>query len=452
MNRKDISADKRLTQPARRPRVRRVTPVLLPVLLWILTWHSVLGGAAAPLPPTSFTPAVSEVMQDILSTTLTGYVGDLSGEWPIQVAGETVTLVTRYSFAEPYISLAELYAIERFTDLGLPATCCSYTLESTTRCNIVAEQPGVLAPDRIVIMGAHLDAITTSEPERFYHAPGADDNASGTAAVLAAAGALSGYDLPFTVRYVLFTGEEQGLYGSQAYAEKIALAGEDTLAMLNLDMIGYNTGTRKIDVHIRAGTEGERDRTIADVFSRTLTTYNVGLTPAIIAGSEGLSDHISFWEQGYPAVLVIEDGEDFNPNWHTTSDLLSALDVDYMTKAAQAAVATVMQLAGVVDFVHKPALISVARPVTLWAVSHLPDTFPVTYSWDLGNGIRLDGPIITPTFGFGQLLTAEASWQVTMTVSYEGESLHISKRLPVDSRSRRLRNWSLHLPVIVRMM
>jgi Zn-dependent M28 family amino/carboxypeptidase len=447
MNRVGRSSGRISAHRAERPLARRAFLTLLPVLLWAMMWHGVVVGTAAPapLPPASFTPAVLEAMQGIESTTLTAYVGDLSGEWPIQIGGETVRLVTRYSFAEPYIDLAESYALERFADLGLPATCHSYVLETTTRCNIVAEQRGVLAPDRIVIMGAHLDSITTSRPERFYDAPGADDNASGSAAVLAAAEVLRTYELPFTVRYVLFTGEEQGLYGSKAYAEMSAAAGDTIVAMVNLDMIGYNTSTRKIDVHVRAGAQGAVDRSIADVFSRTLTTYNVGLTPAIIAGGSALSDHKSFWSQGYPAVLIIEDGGNFNPNYHKTSDRLSALNIDYMTRASQAAVATVMQLAGVVDFVHKPALVSVGQPITLWAISHLPGTLPVTYGWNLGNGILMDGPLITPTFSLGRFPAVTASWHVTMTVSYEGETLHISKQLPVH-------RWSLHLPMVLRMM
>jgi hypothetical protein len=440
-------AEDRLYRRARRPLLRRAALTLLPALLWAALWHSLLAGAAGPaqLPANSFTPVVLEVIQGIESATLTGYVGDLSGEWPIEVEGETVTLVTRYSLAEPYIRLTELYALEQFAELGLPVTCHSYLLEAMTRCNIMAEQRGALFPERIVILGAHVDSITTLRPERFYDAPGADDNASGSAAVLAAAGVLRDYALPFTLRYVLFTGEEQGLYGSQAYAADVAAAGDDVVAMVNLDMIGYNTGTHRIDVHIRRDAAGELDRPIADVFSRTLTTYEMGLIAEIVPSGINASDHAAFWDQGFPAVLIIEDRENFNPNYHRTSDLLANLNVDYMTTASQAAVATVMQLAGVVDFATQPALVSISQPITLWAISHLPDTLPVAYSWDLGNGVLLEGPVITPTLTLGHDYDLQGSWQVTMTVSYEGNVLHISKRLPV-------RSWDLHLPLVVRPM
>lgn len=433
----------------RSPLVRRITPTLLLLLMWGLVWHGVTAGArlSAPLPLTGFTPAVSQAIQEIDAATLTSYVGDLSGEWPVPVAGEMVTLSTRYSLADAAMDLVETYALERFEELGFSAVCHSYQLESMQRCNIVAEQRGALAPDRIVILGAHLDSITDSRTGRLFDAPGADDNASGAAAVLAAAGVLRDYELPFTVRYVLFTGEEQGLYGSMAYAEHVANEGQQIIAMVNLDMVGYNTSLSPpdIDVHIRSADGADLDRPIAAVFSRTLTTYNLGLLPEIVPSGTTASDHAAFWQQGYAAVLIIEDFEDFNPAYHTTQDLLAALDSVYFTKAAQSVVATVMQLAGVVDFVAKPGIVSVSQPVTLWAISHLPDTLPVSYSWDLGNGDVLDGPVITPTFTFGQYPATRNTWHVTMTVTYGGEALQVWKQLPV-------RGWDLLLPMVVRAM
>lgn len=417
--------------------------LLLP-LPWAHSWRATTTAhAAAPLPPNSFTPAISEAIQKIDTESLTRYVGDLSGEWPIEVAGETVTLSTRYSFADASMDLAEAYALERFAELGLAATCHSYILESQPRCNIVAIQPGALVPETVIVVGAHLDSITDSRAERLTIAPGADDNASGVAAVLATASALYGYEFSYNIHYVLFTGEEQGHYGSAAYARHLAAKGYRDVMMVNLDMIGYNsTNTPSdIDIHIRAGAAGRGDWAIGDIFSRAITTYNLGLIPEIVPSGTTASDHDPFWQLGYPAVLVIEDFEDFNPHYHTAQDLLTHLDADYLTRATQAVVATVAQLAGIVDFVAKPGTISTGEPVTLWAISHLPGTLPVNYSWDLGNGVPLIGPILTSTFSSQRYPTLWGLWTITMTVGYEGKTLKTSRELAVGTWE-----WGMELP------
>ena len=81
-------------------------------------------------------------------------------------------------------------------------------------------------------------------------APGADDNASGTAAVIEAARIFSQYDFPFTIIYALWDEEEQGLIGSEYYATQAANAGDSILGVINLDMIGYDgNGDGNADVH-----------------------------------------------------------------------------------------------------------------------------------------------------------------------------------------------------------
>ncbi|MGC9521348.1 MAG: M28 family metallopeptidase [Anaerolineae bacterium] len=293
-----------------RRRLWRVVLTTLLVLLWLMLWRAPTRGALPTMPETlmppatpeapfgqvTYTPIVAVAMRGITPSALYATVGDLSGAWPIHVEGETVTLTTRYSYADPMIGAAEAYARQRFLYAGLTASCEPYTLGTTERCNIVAEQRGILEPERIVVLGAHLDSISTnSDPAQV--APGADDNASGVAAVFAAAVALTRYDLPFTLRYVLFTGEEQGLDGSAAYAEAMVTAGEEIIAMLNLDMIGYNSGAKPepiMQLHTRSGDVGISDRAIARVFTEVVATYNLALVPEIIVGGTSASDHASF--------------------------------------------------------------------------------------------------------------------------------------------------------------
>jgi hypothetical protein len=86
---------------------------------------------------------------------------------------------------------------------------------------------------------------------------------------------------------------------------------------------------------------------IADVFMNVNTTYGLGFTPEkITTGSTNASDHYRFWERGYPAILAIEDFQDFTPWYHTVQDRVATLDLDFFARYAKAAVGTVATLAG----------------------------------------------------------------------------------------------------------
>ncbi|MGC9350000.1 MAG: M20/M25/M40 family metallo-hydrolase [Anaerolineae bacterium] len=442
---------------------RIVLSVALVVSAWAWTTTSVVAGSRvvdAPeaaltpgysaLPPsltgdifseTRYAPVVAETLSGIKSSALYEYVGDLSGEWPVEIAGAPYTLTTRYSFADEAIAMAESYARQHFEALDLPTVCHTYPLRDVERCNIVAEQAGVLEPGRVILLMAHLDSMSNDPMEL---APGADDNASGSAAVMATAEALSRHDLPYTVRYVLTTGEEQGLYGSRAYAKALAADDENVVAVVNLDMIAFNSDDDPVlNVHTRDGTEGEADAAIAQVFADVVQTYGLDLIPAIVASNMRLSDHASFWAEGYPAIAATEDFNDFNgENYHKSWDRLATLDIVYYTDFARAAAATTLHLAGVIDVASDPILIQADEPITLSAVSHLV-TEPVTYTWDLGDGELAYGPVISHTFDSSIGSSVAGYYPVTMTVMHSEGQLSVTRRLPI-------RVSNLFLPFMVR--
>jgi Zn-dependent M28 family amino/carboxypeptidase len=332
--------------------------------------------------------------------------------------------------------------LQHFQAVGLPATCHTYLLDEVERCNIVAEQKGLLVPERVVLLVAHLDSYSkNSDPLEL--APGADDNASGSAAVMAAAEALRGHDLPYTVRYVLTTGEELGLYGSRAYARALAAAGENVVAVVNLDMIAFNSdGVPILNLHTRDGDAGAVDTAIAQVFVDVIETYGLDLLPEVLPSNLRASDHAAFWAEGYPAIAASEDFEDFNwDHYHTDSDRLATLDIAYYTDFARAAAATVMHLSGVVDVTHSPVLVRGGEPVKLSVVSHLV-TKPVTYTWDLGNGDLGHGAVVSHTFATSLASTVSGYYPVTMTVSYAEGRLSVVHRLP-------LRVSNLFLPLML---
>jgi Zn-dependent M28 family amino/carboxypeptidase len=176
-------------------------------------------------------------------------------------------------------------------------------------------------------------------------APGADDNGSGSVAVLMAARLLAPHDFAHTVRFVLFTGEEQGLHGSAAYAADCAARGEDIEGVVNLDMIGYNSdATPVIDLYARTDVAGSLELT--RLFSEVVGIYGLNLVPDRFSdtGPVNQSDQASFLNQGYPAFLAIEDVDDFTPYYHSVWDTLATIDLDYYADFTRAAIATIAHL------------------------------------------------------------------------------------------------------------
>ena len=121
-------------------------------------------------------------------------------------------LGTRYSYATAQLDQAAQYLAGEYTALGLTVTYDPFAFNGNTMTNLAAELPGV-GPDRdhIYILCAHYDSTSSNKPSSV--APGADDNASGSAAVLEAARILSQSRFNRTIRFVHFAGEEQGMTG-----------------------------------------------------------------------------------------------------------------------------------------------------------------------------------------------------------------------------------------------
>lgn len=206
--------------------------------------------------------------------------------------------------------------------------------------NVVATIPGGVLPNYQYLITAHFDDISPS-PQTY--APGADDNASGTASVLEAASIMKDYQFVYTVKFVCFTAEEQGLIGSHFYAKKAKSRGDNIKGVLNFDMIAYDSNH---DGHMQVNTDSN-SLSLANLFIGILSDYGFGFTPRmVIRTGYDYSDHASFWEFNYKAILGIEDDYDFNAYYHTTGDRISAFDTTYFRKFCQAGLASLATLAG----------------------------------------------------------------------------------------------------------
>lgn len=316
---------------ARRPWARvAIALVLVAALL----------GPAAAQNASAYDPAIATMMSQMTSATLLRYVSELSGEAVVYLGNppSAETLMTRYS-RSPQIDKAAQYLTEFYRRIGLAVE--TQRFGDGNWPNVIATLPGTLEPDKVVVLCAHYDSIS-DQPMTW--APGADDNASGAAALMASAEILKNHSFAYTIRFAHFSGEEQGMLGSLAYAQRERAANAKIIAVLNLDMLAWDSEDGP-DMELHAGTRAD-SFAVAVAFAGVIAEYGLPLAPEIKqAQSISASDHSSFWMYNYPAVLVIEDWDNFNTHYHTTADRLSAFNVPYFTAMARASLGTIATLA-----------------------------------------------------------------------------------------------------------
>ncbi|MBP7707570.1 MAG: M20/M25/M40 family metallo-hydrolase [Candidatus Aminicenantes bacterium] len=289
--------------------------------------------AAAPTGPAPAAPPADPFIE-----TLAGQVTASSLNATVQTLQD---FQTRYASTSNCEAAGEaLYAA--FSALGLDDVAFqTFTFAgSYTSRNVVAEKTGSTFPDDIYIVCAHYDS-TSPSATRLTHAPGADDNASGTAAVLEAARVLAPHELDYTVRFIAFSAEEWGLYGSRAYAAAARTAGERVRGVINLDMIAYADAMPE-DLQIIVNPASEW---LADLYLGAAASYGPLAATKTVDASFVYSDHSPFWDTNYPALLAIEDDPLTNPYYHKTTDTLSTLQPDFFTASARASLGLLAELA-----------------------------------------------------------------------------------------------------------
>lgn len=305
------------------------------------------AGAQQPEPrAVVLDPETATMIGEVDQSALWNRVGDLSGESAVLIEGSPYTITTRHTGSGEPIAKACTYVFESMDALGLDVTYQPWSGGAFSGTNVVAEKPGRVAPDEIVLLTAQLDSVPSSGA-----APGADNDASGVAAVMVAAEIMSQRNFERTIRFIVFTGTEQGLLGSSASASEAAALGDTIIAVLHLDMIGWDsTGGPVLRLHTRTSSSPgyAGDLAIATTFIDVVAAYSLDADLTCVHDADGLtySDHASYWSQGYPGVLAIEDDEDdFNPYFSTANDLREHLNMSYLTSFAKAVVGTVSHLA-----------------------------------------------------------------------------------------------------------
>ncbi len=297
----------------------------------------------------AYDPRVASILDHVRTGRLMTLLKRLTGDEPAIAAGDLYAILTRYTGngTPTPIGKATQAAYDHFEALGLAPAFHTWSYSRTGR-NVVGTQPGAIRSNEIVIVLAHLDNMPFSG-----RAPGADDNGSGSAALLLAAELLRPFQFDRTLRYLLVTGEEQGLLGSAVYAQEALAAGDNIVAVYNMDMIAWDgTAPPNLQLHIRTPSDPAGyalDLAIAQLLTNVVSLYGLSdsLTPVIKPDGMGYSDHKSFWDRGYPGLCAIEDygTADFNPYYHTINDAVTNLNPGYFTAVARASIGTVAHLA-----------------------------------------------------------------------------------------------------------
>jgi hypothetical protein len=245
--------------------------------------------------------------------------------------------------------------------------------------DVLAIQRGSVDPKRVVIISGHIDSRVTDVMDFTRDAPGANDDASGTAAVIEAARVLSKQKFPYTIVYAVLSGEEQGLLGGKILADYAKAQGWEVIANLNNDIIGNSCGSDRVcdAAHVRVFSEGPRwqgredlaarQRSLGgenDAPSRNISRWIDGLAEDLSLGLDVRQiwrndrfgrggDHTELLNAGFPAVRITVAIENYNwqhqdlrvENGVEYGDTVDKVDFPYLRKVVQLNVAALAALA-----------------------------------------------------------------------------------------------------------
>ena len=267
--------------------------------------------------------------------------------WVSQVSQPNLTndVATMEAFGtrrhwEPGEVAAQNWLVARMNTLGLTTTTFDYDSGGDV---VIGELTGQTDPSKIVIIGGHYDSVNWAGSAG-SPAPGADDDASGTAGVLEIARILSQQNFDYTIRFCAWSGEEMGLLGSEAYAAHLENIGADVVGMVQLDMIAYRAPGDAYSVDfVTNDTDTNLNNFAMDVYAAYVPSLAVNIN--FLSG--GTSDHKSFFNHGFPSTFPFEDLGQYSPYIHTPNDTsgTSANDFLLAERITEGALATVAELA-----------------------------------------------------------------------------------------------------------
>ena len=304
---------------------------VLALAIGIATWW------VASMPGSTFTQALPQSTTEEETTAVNArrHVDKLAGEIGERNLQSPEALESTARYVEATLA-SHGWQVSRHT----------FDVEGTPASNIVAQRKGSSMPDEIVVVGAHYDTA--------WGTPGADDNASGVAALLELGRLLGDKELKRTVRLVGFVNEEPPHFqndtmGSLQYARHCAEQRDDIVAAIALEMLGYyvdKPGLQKYPppldrVYPEIGNfvgfvgnieSGNLVRKTIGLFRESTKFPSEGLVGPTFINGVDFSDHWSFWQAGYQGIMVTDTAFFRNPHYHQPTDTPDRLDYDRMAR------------------------------------------------------------------------------------------------------------------------
>jgi Zn-dependent M28 family amino/carboxypeptidase len=250
------------------------------------------------------------------------------------------------------------YIEKAITELGYTVRKQEYRVMGEGVENLEWELSGVHYPEEIILVGAHYDSVLGS--------PGANDNASGVAAVIEIARLLRTEKPSRTIRFVTFVNEEPPFFqtdkmGSRIYASRSRQRGEKIIAMLSLETIGYYSqekGSQQYPFPFSffypdtgdfigfVGNVSSRSlvRDALEIFRGKTAFPSEGIAaPGWLPGI-GWSDNWSFWKEGYPAIMITDTAPFRYPYYHTHQDVPDKIDYEQMSRVVGGLIDVIREL------------------------------------------------------------------------------------------------------------
>ena len=292
---------------------------------------------------------IGQIIAETNLDSLVKTVRVLTGEDSTYVNGTKILIKTRSNYySEDGNASASDYIKGRLLKYDLKVE--DQVFDYTGR-NILATQTGTGNPDSIYIICAHYDAVD------FYCA---DDDASGVSAVIEAARILSDHCFDYTILYALWDNEEDGLIGSDYYAQIAYSEGYTIAGVLNVEMIGYDSNS---DMKFEINTNNiPASLAVKDELLSTINNYSLSLIPVVVNPGNPMSDHSSFWNYDFGAVVFSElffEG-DGNPYYHSEEDRISKFNLQYFKELTKLGVGTIASLANL-----KPSCQTVTKTLSV---------------------------------------------------------------------------------------
>ena len=269
----------------------------------------------------------------------------------------------RNLFRHGTLQAAADYIAGIWGDMGYRVEEESFLARGTPCSNLAVLRPGRTASSRILVVGAHYDTVPGS--------PGADDNASGVAALLEMGRALRDVETRCTVRLVAFVNEEapfffSGEMGSLVHARAARRRGDDIVLMISLEMLGYyldEPGSQGYPPLLRhffpdrgnfigfvsnLRSRGKLRQAVAAFRAHSDFPAESLATLAVVPGV-ALSDHLSFWRAGYHALMVTDTAFYRNPFYHTAMDTPDRIDYPSLARVTGGLSEAIADLAQTLD-------------------------------------------------------------------------------------------------------